>query len=285
MSADETVGARRAAFRRRCQSRVGQGQPFLLGAASAGIVAQAAAAAEIDVLLAYNIGAFRMDGHGSMIGYLPYGDANGITLEMARHVLPMAGDVPVIAGVAAADPYRDMGKLVAELVDLGYAGVTNTPTCGVYDGLFRETIEKQGFGFDKEIALVGICSDRDVPTVAYAFTPEQAEDMARAGADILTVHLGLTASGGDEAIERAADRTREIAEAALAVRDDILIAAHGGPLENPEVVGKVTRGHSGNRVSRGLGRRAPAHVRRGQARCRGVPRAAAAGRLGPRHER
>lgn len=235
----ETVGPRRVALRQRCQDRLAQGQPFLLGAASAGIIAQAAASADIDLLLAYNIGAFRMDGHGSMVGYLPYGDANAMTLEMARHVLPVAGDVPIIAGVAAADPYRDVATLVDDLMGRGYAGITNTPTCGVYDGVFRETIEKQGFGFDKEIALIAKCSERDVPTVAYAFTPSQAAEMARAGADILTVHLGLTAPGGPDAIGYAIERTREMCEAALEVRTDILIAAHGGPLENADAVGRL----------------------------------------------
>jgi predicted TIM-barrel enzyme len=229
----------RATIRQQCEARIAQGEPVILGGTGVGLIAQAAVAAGIDILMAYNIGAFRMNGHGSMVGYLPYGDANAIVLDMAHQIVPVAGDVPVVAGIAAGDPYRDMPRLLDQVLAAGYAGITNTPTSGVYDGVFRQAIEKQGFGYAREVELARLCHERDIFSVMYAFTPDEARQMAAAGADMVATHLGLTGPGGDAAFDDAITRTREMCEAARAARADVLVVAHGGPLENAATVGRV----------------------------------------------
>src|SRR5581483_11153382 len=154
-------------------------EPIVLGGAGIGLVAKAADRAGIDVLMAYNTGPFRMDGHGSLAGYLAYGDANAITIELGRRLLPVVG------GIGAADPYRDVTALVDEYLELGFSGITNVPTAGLYDGTFRRHIDATGLGYAREVELVRLCRERDVFTVAYAFSPEEAAAMAGAGADVV----------------------------------------------------------------------------------------------------
>jgi predicted TIM-barrel enzyme len=207
-------------------------------------VAKAAAAEGADVLLAYNIGPFRMDGLGSLIGYLPYGDANAITFGMARAIVPAAGEVPVVAGIGAADPYRSQRLLVEQALALGYVGITNTPTAGVYSGDFRAGIEAAGLGYGREIELFALCNALDVFTVAYAFDEDQARSVADAGADVIIAHLGLTASSADaiarqNALDRACEATERMVDAVRTIRADAIVGVHGGPLESSDAVGYV----------------------------------------------
>ena len=141
--------------------------------------------------MAYNTGPFRMDGHGSLSGYLAYGDANGMTLDLARHILPVVEDTPVVAGIGAADPYRDPFSLIDTLIDAGYSGITNVPTAGIYDGNFRRHIDDTGLGYPREIDLIEECNRRGVSRSPYAFTPNEALRMADAGADVIGAHVGL----------------------------------------------------------------------------------------------
>jgi len=219
-------------------------EPIVLGGAGIGLVAKAADRAGIDILMAYNTGPFRMDGHGSLAGYLAYGDANAITLELARKILPVVENTPVVGGIGAADPYRDVGLLIDEFVRAGFSGITNVPTAGLYDGAFRRQIDSTGLGYTREIDLIRTCRIRDVFTVAYAFTPDEAAAMAEAGADVVGAHVGLTSGGliGAEemlTLDDACEATRRMYEAAVAVRPDVLVVAHGGPFEDPASVGAV----------------------------------------------
>ena len=182
-----------------------------------------------------------MDGHGSLAGYLAYGDANAITLALAAQILPVVETTPVIGGIGAADPYRPMEGMIDAVLAAGYSGVTNVPTAGIYDGVFRRQIDATGLGYPKEIELVARCRARDVFTVAYAFDAEEARAMAEAGADIVGAHVGLTtgglvgagvAAGLDEACERIA----RMRDAALGARADTIVVAHGGPFEDPASV-------------------------------------------------
>jgi predicted TIM-barrel enzyme len=221
-----------------------RGEPIVMGGAGIGLVAKAADRAGIDVLMAYNTGPFRMDGHGSLAGYLAYGDANAITLELAARILPVVTDTPVVAGIGAADPHREIGAMVESVLDAGFSGVTNVPTAGIYDGQFRRHIEATGLGYAKEIDLVELCRERGIFTVAYAFTPEEASAMAEAGADVVGAHVGLTSGGAIGAAETlsladACAETRAMAVAARRGRSDVLVVAHGGPFEDPESVAAV----------------------------------------------
>lgn len=237
-------GLTRQEVRARFTARVSAKEPLILGGAGIGLVAKAADRAGIDALMAYNTGPFRMDGHGSLSGYLAYGDSNGMTIELARHILPVVRDTPVIAGIGAADPYRDTSALIDVLIQAGYSGITNVPTAGIYDGNFRRQIDATGLGYPLEIDLIAECSKRDVFTVAYAFTPEEAAAMAAAGADVIGAHVGLTTGGfiGAQdvlAIDEACNRVAAMTAAARSARPDVWILAHGGPFDEPENVQTV----------------------------------------------
>lgn len=221
-----------------------RGEPIVMGGAGIGLVAKAADRAGIDVLMAYNTGPFRMDGHGSLAGYLAYGDANAITLELGRAILPVVDSTPVVGGIGAADPYRDVDRLIDEFVRAGFSGVTNVPTAGLYDGAFRRHIDATGLGYPREVDLIRRCRERDVFTVAYAFSPEEAAAMAAAGADIVGAHVGLTSGGliGAEetlALDEACAAVGRMLDAAVAARPDVLVVAHGGPFEDPSSVRAV----------------------------------------------
>jgi len=227
--------ARLAAVRQR-------GEPIVMGGAGIGLVAKAADRAGIDILMAYNTGPFRMDGHGSLAGYLAYGDANAITLELARTILPVVDDTPVVAGIGAADPYRDPLGLIDDFVAAGYSGITNVPTAGIYDGAFRRHIDATNLGYPREIELISACRARDVFTVAYAFSADEAAAMAEAGADIVGAHVGLTSGGMSGAAETlllddACVAVQRMIDAAVGARPDVLVVAHGGPFEDPSSVG------------------------------------------------
>jgi predicted TIM-barrel enzyme len=221
-------------------------EPIILGGAGIGLVATAADLAGIDALMAYNTGPFRMDGHGSLAGYLAYGDANAITLELGRKLLPVVQNTPVVGGIGAADPYRDVAALVDEYLALGFSGITNVPTAGLYDGTFRRHIDATGLGYPREVELIRLCGERDVFTVAYAFSPEEAAAMAAAGADVVGAHVGLTSGGFVGAaetlsLEEACVATERMVEASLAARPDVLVVAHGGPFEDADSVRAVLR--------------------------------------------
>jgi predicted TIM-barrel enzyme len=228
----------------RLRATMDRGEPIIIGGAGIGLVAKAAERGGIDILMAYNTGPFRMAGHGSLAGYLAYGDSNAMTLELGREILTVVEDTPVIGGIGAADPFRDMGQMIDAFIAAGFSGITNVPTAGLYDGAFRSHIDATGLGYPKEIDLIAACRARDVFTLAYAFSPAEARAMAEAGADIIGVHVGLT-SGGWIGAERTLDldaacaSTQAMLEAAKAGRDDVLVVAHGGPFEDPETVARV----------------------------------------------
>lgn len=238
------TGMSRQQVRDRFAARVAAREPLVIGGAGVGLIAKAADRAGIDALMAYNTGPFRMDGHGSLSGYLAYGDSNGMTIDLARHVLPVVRDTPVIAGIGAADPYRDPIRLIGQLIDLGFSGITNVPTAGIYDGTFRAHIDATDLGYARELELIAACDRQDVFSIAYAFTPDEAAAMARAGADVIGAHVGLTVGGmiGAQdalALDEACERVAEMTAAARAERAGIWVVAHGGPFDEPENVQAV----------------------------------------------
>lgn len=232
------TGMSRAQVRDRFAARVAAKQPLVLGGAGVGLIAKAADRAGIDALMAYNTGPFRMDGHGSLAGYLAYGDSNALTFELARHILPVTPNTPVFAGIGAADPYRDPFDLVTQLINLGFSGITNVPTAGIYDGTFRAHIDATGLGYPREVQLIAECHRRGVFSLAYAFSPDEATAMVEAGADVIGAHVGLTVGGfiGAQqaaALDEACDRIEAIVRAARAVRPEVWVVGHGGPFDDP----------------------------------------------------
>ena len=221
------------------RKQVAEGTPIVGGGAGTGITAKSAEAGGIDLLVIYNSGRFRMAGRGSLSGLLAYGDANEIVMEMAREVLPVVNQTPVLAGVNGTDPFRAMPRFLAQVKEAGFAGVQNFPTVGLIDGTFRANLEETGMGYGLEIDMIKTAHDLDLLTSPYVFDIDQAKDMARAGADILVPHMGLTTSGTIGAktaltIEDAAAKVQELADAAKSVNPDILCLCHGGPIANPE---------------------------------------------------
>lgn len=231
----------REAILARLRAKVEARRPIIMGGAGIGLVAKVLDHVGLDIIMAYNTGPFRMDGHGSLAGYLAYGDANGITLDLAAKILPVVKNTPVIGGIGAADPYRDVGQLIGRYVELGFSGITNVPTAGIYDGVFRQQIDATGLGYPREYDLIRECRRRDVFTVAYAFSPEEAQGMAEAGADLIGAHVGLTTGGLIGAgvaldFETACERVEAMATAARTARNDVLVVAHGGVFEDPDAV-------------------------------------------------
>ena len=222
----------------RFRTQVAQGQPIIGGGAGTGITAKSAEAGGIDLLVIYNSGRFRMAGRGSLSGLLAYGDANAIVMEMANEVLPVVKRTPVLAGVNGTDPFRVMGHFLRQVKEIGFAGVQNFPTVGLIDGVFRANLEETGMGYGHEIDMIRMAHELDLLTSPYVFDEEQAKDMARAGADILVPHMGLTTSGTIGAktaltLEEAAAKVQQLADAARIVNRDILCLCHGGPIANP----------------------------------------------------
>ncbi len=227
---------------KRLHKTVESGQPIVGCGAGTGISAKFAERGGADLIIIYNSGRYRMAGRGSLAGLMPYGDANGIVVEMASEVLPVVQDTPVLAGVCGTDPFRLMPVFIKQLKEMGFSGVQNFPTVGLMDGDFRANLEATGMGYDKEVEAIAVAHELDMLTTPYVFNPDEARAMAEAGADLLVAHVGLTTAGSIGAavafsLEEAAAKVMDIAQAGRAVRDDLLVICHGGPFDEPENVG------------------------------------------------
>ena len=222
----------------RLRAKVADGRPIIGAGAGTGLSAKCAEAGGADLIIIYNSGRYRMAGRGSLAGLMPYGDANAIVLEMAGEVLPVVKDVPVLAGVCGTDPFRLMPRFLDQLAATGFAGVQNFPTVGLIDGVFRQNLEETGMSYAAEVEMIRLAAERDLLTCPYVFDPAQAEAMAEAGADVLVPHMGLTTSGSIGAqtamsLDEATQRVQAMRDAAVAVRPDILVLCHGGPIAEP----------------------------------------------------
>ena len=237
----------------RLRARVRAGEPIIGAGAGTGISAKFSERGGVDLIIIYNSGRFRMAGRGSLSGLMPYGDANAIVVEMAREVLPVVKDVPVLAGVCGTDPFRIMPVFLRELKTMGFDGVQNFPTVGLIDGTFRKNLEETGMSYDLEVEMVREARSIGLLTCPYVFDRDTARAMAKAGADVLVAHVGLTTKGSIGAetaltLEQAADRVQEMHDAARTVRDDVIVLCHGGPIAEPsdaETVLHRTQGIAG----------------------------------------
>ena len=222
----------------RLRAMKARGEPIIGAGAGTGISAKGEEEGGADLIVIYNSGRYRMAGRGSLAGMMPFGDANGIVVDMAREVLPVVARTPILAGVCGTDPFRQMDVFLDEIVRLGFSGVQNFPTVGLIDGRFRAGLEETGMGYSCEVDMIGQAHARDLLTTPYVFEPAEAAAMARAGADILVCHFGLTVGGSIGAataikLEDCPALTDAMAEAALAVNRDIFILVHGGPIAEP----------------------------------------------------
>lgn len=220
------------------------GRPALVVGAGTGISAKFAERGGADLVGVYNSGKFRMDGHGSLAGLMPYGDANGMVLELgARTVLPVVHEAPVIAGICGSDPTRDLDAFFDDLRSLNFSGVMNFPTVGLIDAdsRFRQELEDTGMGYDREIAALALAREMDLFTMGYAFTPDEGRQVGAAGVDVVIAHMGLTRGGSigskystGSPLAEAAERVSRIGAAAHAENAGIILFAHGGPIAEPD---------------------------------------------------
>ncbi|MFO7680626.1 MAG: phosphoenolpyruvate hydrolase family protein [Chloroflexota bacterium] len=228
----------------RFRKTVAEGKPIVGTGAGTGISAKFAEKGGADLIIIYNSGRYRMAGRGSLAGLMPYGDANGIVVEMAAEVLPVVKNTPVQAGVCGTDPFRLLPVFIKQLKEMGFTGIQNFPTVGLIDGNFRANLEATGMGYDKEIEAVAIANKLDMLTTPYVFNEDDAKAMAKVGADMLVAHVGLTTAGSIGAavaltLEDAVDMVMKVAAAGKSVNPDILVICHGGPFDEPENVAKA----------------------------------------------
>jgi predicted TIM-barrel enzyme len=229
----------RAEILARFRTMIAGGVPIVGGGAGTGLSAKSEEAGGIDLIIIYNSGRYRMAGRGSAAGLLAYGNANEIVKEMAVEVLPVVKRTPVLAGVNGTDPFVLMPRFLAELKDMGFSGVQNFPTIGLFDGTMRQSFEETGMGYGLEVDMIALAHAMDLLTTPYVFNPDEAIAMAKAGADIIVAHMGVTTGGsiGATSAKSLADCVGEIdviANAALSVRKDIIVLCHGGPISGPE---------------------------------------------------
>ena len=225
-------------------AKAAAGLPIIGGGAGTGISAKCEEAGGIDLIVIYNTGRYRMAGRVSITGLFAYGDANAIMMEMAGEVLPVVKHTPVLAGVNATDPFRLMPYFLKQVKEMGFSGVQNFPTVGLFDGKMRDNMEATGLGFDKEVEMVRLAHELDLLTTPYVFNEHEAQAMVKAGADLIVAHVGLTTGGTIGAsvamtMDDAINTTLRIAEASRKIREDGLVICHGGPFDDPENVAKA----------------------------------------------
>jgi len=223
----------------RLQSQVKSGRPIIGAGAGTGISAKFTLAGGVDLIIIYNSGRYRMAGRGSLAGLLAYGDANQIVLEMANEVLPIAENSAVLAGVNGTDPFKIMKNFLKQIKDIGFTGVQNFPTVGLIDGQFRQNLEETDMGYYKEVEMIAMAHDMDLLTCPYVFNENDAIEMAKAGADVIVAHMGLTTKGAIGAksaltLDDCVERIQAIHDAAKSVNPDVMVICHGGPIAEPE---------------------------------------------------
>lgn len=236
-------------LRRLCE-QIESGVPIIGASAGTGISAKFEEEGGVDLIVIYNSGRYRMAGRGSLAGCMPYGDANAIVMDMAAEVLTIVDDTPVLAGVCGTDPFRQMHLFLKQIEDIGFSGVQNFPTVGLFDGLIRRNLEETGMGYGLEVEMIRIASELGLLTTPYAFTPQEGAQMAEAGADIVVAHMGLTTKGSIGAttavtLEQAPAKVQEIADAAREVNPEVITLCHGGPISEPDDAEFVLRNTDG----------------------------------------
>ena len=224
------------------RQKTARGEPIIGCGAGTGISAKFEEAGGADLMIIYNSGRYRMAGRSSLSGLFAYGDANAIVVEMGNEVLPVVKNTPVLAGVNGTDPFRRMPVFLKQLAEMGFSGIQNFPTVGLFDGVMRENMEATGLGYDLEVEMIRTASAMDLFTSPYVFNEDEARAMTAAGADLLVPHVGLTTAGTIGAanalsLDEAIDKVMSMADAAWKIRPDLMVICHGGPFDEPQNVG------------------------------------------------
>jgi len=229
----------RTAILKRFRKRIANKEAIIGGGAGTGLSAKSEEAGGIDLLILYNSGRYRMAGRGSTAGLMPYGNANEIVKEMAYEVLPVVKHAPVLAGVCGTDPFMIPHLFLAELKTLGFAGIQNFPTVGLFEGRIRDTLEETGMSYQLEVDIIAMAHEMDFLTTPYVFNVEEAKRMTEAGADIVVAHMGCTSGGtiGAETVnplDECVPLIQEIVDTCKSIREDVICLCHGGPIAMPD---------------------------------------------------
>ncbi len=240
----------RQAILKRFRQRIANKEPIIGGGAGTGISAKSEEAGGIDLLILYNSGRYRMAGRGSTAGLMPYGNANEIVKEMAYEILPVVQHTPVLAGVCATDPFIMPQQFLEDLRALGFAGIQNFPTVGLFEGRIRQTLEETGMSYQLEVDMVALAHEMDMLTTPYVFNPEEAQRMTEAGADLVVAHMGCTSGGtiGAETVdplEECIPLIQSIVDTCKGLREDVLCLCHGGPIATPSDAQSILESVSG----------------------------------------
>ncbi len=219
----------------RLNATVRRGHPIIGSGASVGIVAKCAEIGGTDLIVIYSTGRTRIMGLPTRVLY----DSNRLTLEMHEEIWQVVNDTPLIAGIDANDPYNmDHERLLRRFMDAGVSGIIHCPQVSVFGEQYRKSNDSAGFGFDREMALTALAHKKGLFNMVYCFTPQDAADMASAGADCIVAHAGGTRGGlvgyvGKD-YDDACALVNSVIDAARSVNPDIICLAHGGPFAEPE---------------------------------------------------
>jgi len=228
----------RLAILKRFREKIARGEPIIGGGAGTGLSAKSEEAGGIDLLVIYNSGRYRMAGRGSSAGLMPYGNANQIVKEMAFEVLPVVKHTPVLAGVCGTDPFMIPHLFLKELQTLGFAGVQNFPTVGLWGGEMRQSLEETGMSYKLEVEIIRLAREMEMLTTPYVFNTDEAKMMTEAGADIVVAHMGVTTGGtigakSAKTLDDCVKKIDEIADVCRSIREDVIVICHGGPISEP----------------------------------------------------
>lgn len=238
----------REEVKERLRNTVNQQKAIIAAGAGTGISAKFIEKGGADLIIIYNSGRFRMSGHGSTAGLMAYGDANAVAMEIGEfEVLPVVEEIPVICGVHGSDPRRRIWHHLLKVKDMGFSGINNFPTHSIVDGHFRQVLEETGMGFEKEVEMIRIANNMELFSIVYVAKPEEAKQMAEAGADAIIAHVGTTVggsvgvTGASCSMDEAVARTQEIIDACSSINPNLFFLAHGGPINTPEDVREILR--------------------------------------------
>ena len=122
---------------------------------------------------------------------------------------------------------------------MGFSGVQNFPTVGLFDGNFRQNLEETGMGYDLEVEMIRLAASATCSPRPTSSTSSRRIAMTRAGADVLVPHMGLTTAGTIGAttavtLDDSVRKVQEMRDAAVAENPDVIVLCHGGPIAEPE---------------------------------------------------
>lgn len=221
----------------RLRNEIQNGRAVIMFGAGIGLTAKCAEKGGADLIGVYSTAIYRMRGQSSLMAWLPYSNANEHLLRMSNEILPAVKNTPCIAGIGAHDPELDLDLILDQVIQKGYSGVNNEPFVGLYGPYFANQLEKAGIGFSREVEMIKRAHQKNIFTVAWAMSPDEAEQMAECGADVVGAMIGVTSggiSGSNEkfSLEEAAENIQKMTLAAKRVNPDVIVLTHGGPFND-----------------------------------------------------